>query len=284
MICVALFVIALSAPGAKAQRPVVAQLLNVRGNVQIRYHGEARPAQTCSRLRADDEIILAAHSQTDLLFNATGARFNLQGINITLVKSDRLLCLTGAKPRPLASINRALSTGIREDQLAAIEVRGQEEISHLEPQGAINSTMPRLQWQNTSTQPVTLTIRQNGVTKLMRTLPPGTDKFQIPARLLRRGVWYQWLLSVQDEGETQMCGSWIRVLQQGESANLQTAKREADRLRHSNPGDPIPDFLLAQTLQRLGYFNAARKAWDAALQKRPDDAGLAAMKQKLNGN
>jgi hypothetical protein len=263
---------------AKAQklRPVVGQLLNVRGVIMLRRNGENKQeeAKTAQSVRSGDILHVRKGAQAELLLDANGSRWALAAESRVRVESDKVPKLSGSAPQPLAKVGATLTRGAREgERVAATTLRGNR--GGAKPVGWTRAVPPKLEWETLEGTELTVVVQQGGrIVWESGLLRDGTTECEVPMGVLKPGIWYAWCAKTREDTETHTCGGSFRVQAPDDEKVLAKMVLEANALRFTQPKDPTPDLLLSQAYAGLGRYAEALAACDAAQKRRTDDKGL----------
>ncbi len=273
-------------------RPRVAQLMNVRGTVILERGGKVitAKARTLQPVQAGDTLTLAAGAQAQVLY-ISGGRFALEPKSKVRINPATVQSLTGTRPHSLTAVSTRLASAeplinsMERSRLGGEIFRGGEEKGPRNPLpfGAVTEAAITLKWEDCA-EPLQLTIAdvETGKTLIERKLPRRSRRYELTTEdmtALETGRWYFW--KVVAEESKRECGALLRRAPAAEAEELKTIAANADKERRKAPNDATPDLLLAVQYERLGYFEKAALAYEAALAKSPKDEGIIAALKRL---
>ena len=109
-------------------------------------------------------------------------------------------------------------------------------------------------------------------------------EFTVPAGLLKPGEFYVWSVTALNGGDAgTKCRALVRVLLADERAEVERLEKETADAGAAAPDNPAPTLLLAQVYERLGMYDDALAAYEAARKLRPDDPGIQSALKHLTG-
>lgn len=273
--------------GQAATTRTVGQLLNTQGAVTLERSGKVVTAHalTGEPVREGDLVTVGTAGAAQILLRANGHRFALRQGNRVRAGRERLKTLRGTPPQALIPMGKHLAQSALEGPSAATLVRGgnrDEVLCHPTPVGLVTTDKVTLRWDGTTTSALTLRWREGDAeeaTEKPIALAAGIRKYALPAGWLKPGVWYLWSVTAEDG---HYCIGAIRRAAPNDADTFRAMEVEAEAARRAAPDDPTPDLLLVQGYANLGRFEQALLVF-AALQKRfPNDAGVAALGERLN--
>jgi len=269
----------LLAQGQAAAPEPAAQLLNVKGSVEVRRAGEARPATLLMTLQPGDVVRVRPGGAAEVVLTGTGARFGLSSGSAAQVNASGLTRRSGAAPKalrklalpnpPVRSFNRRmLGLGTR-------GARGPDPNAPAKgtPYGAVRDFPVVLKWTGSSPEELNVSVQDEKKTAVLETKVPGaTRELAVPDANLEKGKFYVWTVKPA-AGKAGSIG-WFRVLLPQEKTSLEFLERQTGEERSTSPDNPSPILLLAQTYERFGMYDDAMNAYQSAAQMRPNDPGL----------
>jgi Flp pilus assembly protein TadD len=114
-------------------------------------------------------------------------------------------------------------------------------------------------------------------------LKPTVRAYTVPSSALSTGPWYVWSVTAAGEEEDPLsCYAKLRVLTRQERMALEQEERLVAAARASAPDQPAAPMRLALLYERLGMFEQARAACEAAQRLRPEDPAVRAALTRLN--
>lgn len=263
------------APPGRAEAEPPARVLNVKGSVEVRHGGSAaEPASLLTPLQVGDVVRVKPGGAAEVGFPGSGARFALSSGSAARVTATGLVRQSGAAPRTLRRL--ALP------KPAASFRRFRTTTPKGNPYGALRDFPVVLQWTAPADRETTVALQDEARKTLYETnVPAGRQELLLPAEQVERGRFYVWTAAPAGESKPASIG-FFRVLLPQEKTALEFLERETSQERASNPENPSPLLLLAQTYERFGMYSDAMTAYQGAAQLRPNDTGLQDAMKRLS--
>jgi tetratricopeptide (TPR) repeat protein len=283
-------------PPAQAQTHTVGQLLNVTGRVDVQRGKQAVMKGTLLfQLEKGDVLTSRAGGAAEVVLFKDGARFGLPAGSSARVGAAGLEAVSGPKPQALAGLSttfvRRMNAPARQvsPRILGVLVRPVQDPTlgprQPSPHGAVRMAPVVLHWLGpVEGEALRLVISDGENAVLREELKPTAREFTVPEGKLKPGEFYVWSVTAVHGGDASVkCRALVRVLTPEERTEVERLEKETAVALAAAPDNPAPTLLLAQVYERLGMYDDALAAYEAARKLRPEDTGVKDALKRLSG-